>query len=93
MTNPNLQEHIDNIQLMIQDLGNNITSSQAPHLKALEFKIGELFTAVSQQGTIPSNKDHDNVSVTLNLMAEKLENLECLLEASYERIAVKTGAI
>ena len=80
MINPNLQECIDKIHLIIEDLGNQITSSHTPNLKALEFQIGELFTTMSHRGTVFSEEHHENTSIHLNLLADKLENLESLLE-------------
>ena len=91
MINPNLQECIDKIHLIIEDLGNQITSSQTPNLKALEFQIGELFTAVSQRGTVSSEEHHEYTSIRLNLLAEKLETMECLLRARCERSTVNIG--
>ena len=91
MINPNLCRCIENIQLTVEDLGNKITSSQMPNLKALEFQIGELFTAVSQSGNASPDEHHENLSISLNLLSEKLENLECLLMERCERRADKSG--
>ena len=92
MISPNLFRCIDNIQLTVEDLGNKITSSQMPNLKALEFQIGELFTAVSQSGNASLDERHEKLSISLKLLSEKLENLECLLKERCEKSADKTGA-
>ena len=91
MIDPNLQERIDNIHLIIEDLGNQITSSQTPNLKAVNFQIGELFTAMSQRGTVSSEEHHEYTSIRLKLLADKLENMECLIRAKCERSTVKIG--
>ena len=87
-----VEQQIEAILQTISELGNSISSGQAPDLTPLKLQIGELYTAASHLPVGLQLVNQKKVATRLNLIMEKLEYLEGILKVENRETAAKIGA-